>query len=317
MHDDDDVEDISAVDRSCRRPLSSSTTGWMRSSRNMMIPAGNNDSAPFALQTNHLDCIHDNLVFDTYGRRMASCSGDRFVKIWDMTEGSRGGVNDGSCVINDGSARRSTAIAATAIARAATAIAIAGGPRCVDVQRGVAWQAHRGSVTCLSSGWCHPEHATLLATSGLDQEVKDWGRTEHRRRVLRQPRIAPGPTSTSNPSSVLASSPALCVAWGPNVGRRYRYVAAANGDGGLVLYKLKRGGMGIGGGGRRHSTGGRCCHHHHHHRRPDVHQHYGRPGIRVGPGPAGGERVEVPAERDGVRPRWQRRFGKRVHVYKV
>jgi nucleoporin SEH1 len=50
---------------------------------------------------------------------------------------------------------------------------------------------------------------------------------------------------TSN-GVVLASSPVLCVAWAPNVGRRYHYVAAAYGDG-LVVYKLKRGGIGMGG----------------------------------------------------------------------
>jgi nucleoporin SEH1 len=52
-------------------------------------------------------------------------------------------------------------------------------------------------------------------------------------------------SSSSNPAQqlqqpLLAASPALCVAWAPNVGRRYHYVAAAYGDA-LVVYKLRRG----------------------------------------------------------------------------
>jgi nucleoporin SEH1 len=439
MHD---VDEDSTVDRADARLLDHR----MRSMN--MIPAGNSlgSAAPFVLQTNHLDYIHD-LVFDTYGRRMASCSGDRFVKIWDMrgvvagataaSTAAAGGAHDAQqqsqqqSQVQQQSQQQSQAVRDAWVCSAA-------------------WQAHRGSVTCLS--WCHPEYGTLLATSGLDQEVKIWEErstagllaggnngagvsspaaavgannnsngnssslwtlraslTEAKRAVTcvafaprhcglkvasascdgsvriyeaidvvnvgswplaatlqaygsnekdedddeddgggnRQrghrhgnaaadprassssassssyspsshwltlswctgrfdpptlvvgggthptesaismaatttttsadkpsslssagtvnailiyrymdtarawlpmrilPRIAPGPTSTGNPSTVLASSPALCVAWAPNVGRRYHYVAAAYGDG-LVVYKLKRGGIGTG-----------------------------------------------------------------------
>ena len=37
------------------------------------------------LQSSHKDYIHD-IAFDHYGRRIATCSGDRTVKIWDLDE---------------------------------------------------------------------------------------------------------------------------------------------------------------------------------------------------------------------------------------
>ncbi|CAB9518137.1 Nucleoporin SEH1 [Seminavis robusta] len=35
--------------------------------------------------SNHMDYIH-HISFDVYGRRMATCSGDRFVRVWDLTD---------------------------------------------------------------------------------------------------------------------------------------------------------------------------------------------------------------------------------------
>jgi len=37
------------------------------------------------IQSQHLDFIHD-VAFDHYGRRIATCSGDRTVKVWDLNE---------------------------------------------------------------------------------------------------------------------------------------------------------------------------------------------------------------------------------------
>mmetsp|Transcript_1727 Transcript_1727/g.2390 ORF Transcript_1727/g.2390 Transcript_1727/m.2390 type:complete len:437 (+) Transcript_1727:135-1445(+) len=37
------------------------------------------------LSSEHSDYVH-HIAFDVYGRRMATCSGDRFVRIWDLTE---------------------------------------------------------------------------------------------------------------------------------------------------------------------------------------------------------------------------------------
>jgi nucleoporin SEH1 len=157
----DDVDEDSTVDRADARLLDHR----MRRSRNM-IPAGNNNGSPFVLQTNHLDYIHD-LVFDTYGRRMASCSGDRFVKIWDM----RGVVAAGGASTTAAAGGASTAPDAQQQAQQQSQQQSQAVVRDAWVCS-AAWQAHRGSVTCLS--WCHPEYGTLLATSGLDQEVKIW-----------------------------------------------------------------------------------------------------------------------------------------------
>ncbi|XP_017463314.1 PREDICTED: nucleoporin SEH1-like [Rhagoletis zephyria] len=38
-----------------------------------------------AISADHKDVIHD-VVFDYYGRRMATCSSDQTVKIWDEDE---------------------------------------------------------------------------------------------------------------------------------------------------------------------------------------------------------------------------------------
>ena len=62
------------------------------------------------IQSLHLDFIHD-VAFDHYGRRIATCSGDRTVKVWDLNEKGEWTFQPGS---------------------------------------GSDWQAHRGSVTRLS-----------------------------------------------------------------------------------------------------------------------------------------------------------------------
>jgi nucleoporin SEH1 len=42
-------------------------------------------SSTQVLSSRHQDYIHD-CKFDIYGRRMATCSGDRFVRVWDLTD---------------------------------------------------------------------------------------------------------------------------------------------------------------------------------------------------------------------------------------
>lgn len=49
----------------------------------MMIAA--DQSPQIAIDSLHMDYIH-RVAFDTYGRRMATCSGDRFVRVWDLTD---------------------------------------------------------------------------------------------------------------------------------------------------------------------------------------------------------------------------------------
>jgi hypothetical protein len=293
MPDDDDVDDIGAVDRSCRRPLSSSTIGWMRSSRNM-IRAGNIDSAPFALQTNHLDyCIHDDLVFDTYGRRMASCSGGH--------EGSRGGVNDGSCVINDGScvindssARRLTASAAaiaraaainrnrrrSAMRRRAARRGMAGAPRIRHAHVGVVPSRARDLVGRLGTGpggqglgknGAPPPHHPPAPDRFLDRRApairpQCWRRRRHCAR-RGPPTSGGGGTTTWRRPTGTAPGAAAAVTTTAAAPTSTSTTADLEFESAQVLPVAWN--------------------------------------------------VEVPAERDGVRPRVQRRFGKRVHVYKA
>jgi len=46
---------------------------------------GGSDESTKVLASRHLDYVH-HVAFDTYGRRMATCSGDRFVRVWDLTD---------------------------------------------------------------------------------------------------------------------------------------------------------------------------------------------------------------------------------------
>ena len=53
------------------------------------VPTGdannNNNSNNKVIESMHMDYIH-HVAFDVYGRRMATCSGDRFVRVWDLTD---------------------------------------------------------------------------------------------------------------------------------------------------------------------------------------------------------------------------------------
>ena len=85
------------------------------------------------LQSSHKDYIHD-IAFDHYGRRIATASGDRTVKIWDLDENGEW-----------------------------TSSSEAGASE---------WKAHLSAVTSLS--WGHPEFGQLLATSGSDGFATIW-----------------------------------------------------------------------------------------------------------------------------------------------
>jgi len=88
---------------------------------------------PQVLQSSHKDYIHD-IAFDHYGRRIATASGDRTVKIWDLDENGEW-----------------------------TSSSEAGASE---------WKAHLSAVTSLS--WGHPEFGQLLATSGSDGFATIW-----------------------------------------------------------------------------------------------------------------------------------------------
>lgn len=77
------------------------------------------------------------MEFDYYGRRFATASADRTVRVWDLNSDGMwagnalsGGSNSGSNNTNE-------------------------------------WQAHRGPVHKIS--WAHPEFGQLLATAGAGE----------------------------------------------------------------------------------------------------------------------------------------------------
>jgi len=78
----------------------------------------------------HLDYVLD-MAFDYYGRRFATASGDRTVRVWDLN-------SDGMWMSNSV------------------------GDGCTTTTN--EWQAHRGAVHRIS--WAHPEFRQLLATAG-------------------------------------------------------------------------------------------------------------------------------------------------------
>jgi nucleoporin SEH1 len=91
---------------------------------------------PQILHSEHQDYIHD-IAFDHYGRRIATCSGDRTVKIWDLDENGEWTTTE---------------------------------------EQGNEWKkVHRGSITSVS--WGHPEFGQLLATSGSDNFAIVWEET--------------------------------------------------------------------------------------------------------------------------------------------
>ncbi|KAL7528963.1 hypothetical protein ACHAXR_002721 [Thalassiosira sp. AJA248-18] len=115
----------------------------------------------------HLDYVLD-MAFDYYGRRFATASGDRTVRVWDLNSDGlwassslgSGGGNTNSSHTNE-------------------------------------WQAHRGAVHRIS--WAHPEFGQLLATAGADHSVVIWEEREGGFKSLATPeRSADGFLDTNN-----------------------------------------------------------------------------------------------------------------------
>mmetsp|Transcript_5427 Transcript_5427/g.7852 ORF Transcript_5427/g.7852 Transcript_5427/m.7852 type:complete len:392 (-) Transcript_5427:1261-2436(-) len=110
------------------------------------------ESSTEIFSSRHLDYVH-HVAFDSYGRRMATCSGDRFVRIWDYV------------LVKDNNKMRSNDGRDEQPSSGATP------------QNGLSWQlstefqAHRGSVTKVT--WCHSEFGTLVATCS-NSDVKIW-----------------------------------------------------------------------------------------------------------------------------------------------
>lgn len=108
----------------------------------------------------HLDYVLD-MAFDYYGRRFATASGDRTVRVWDLNSdglwaggGSLGSSSDGGNNSNTNE-----------------------------------WQAHRGPVHKIS--WAHPEFGQLLATAGADHAVVIWEEREGGFKSLATPERSP------------------------------------------------------------------------------------------------------------------------------
>lgn len=135
--------------------ISSDSNG---SAKNDVIMADNKvlmrtESSTQILSSLHSDYIH-HVSFDIYGRRMATCSGDRHVRIWNLQpSGSTASSGDHHLQQHDGTNNNNNNGSTWAVASH--------------------FQAHRGPVTHLS--WSHAEFGTLVATCGSsDCEVKVW-----------------------------------------------------------------------------------------------------------------------------------------------
>jgi len=104
-------------------------------------------SSSEVFSSRHLDYVH-HVAFDCYGRRMATCSGDRFVRIWDYVLVASSDDNN-----NDNNNESTTSTSN------------------LSWQLSSEFQAHRGSVTKVT--WCHSEFGTLVATCG-SSDIKIW-----------------------------------------------------------------------------------------------------------------------------------------------
>lgn len=88
------------------------------------------------------------MAFDYYGRRFATASGDRTVRVWDL---NGDGLWMGSELGGGGGGAGTPS----------TSGASGGGSTTNE------WQAHRGAVHRIS--WAHPEFGQLLATAGAGE----------------------------------------------------------------------------------------------------------------------------------------------------
>jgi nucleoporin SEH1 len=232
------------------------------------------------LSSLHTDYVH-HVAFDTYGRRMVSCSGDRFVRIWDLTsEGNwvlssewqahRGSISQvswahpefGSILATAGSDHNvvlweerdghkwASVVTLTEARRAVQCVEFApkhlrlllaagsadGTVRlyeALDVRNLAQWPlqaslqafpSDAGSlgVTCVS--WCSgPMGAPTLVVGGSHLVV--YRRTKQWQAILTIPKVS--------------NMGVLDVAWAPNVGRRFHWIAATHGSE-LRVHKLSR-----------------------------------------------------------------------------
>lgn len=240
------------------------------------------------IQSMHLDYVHW-VSFDTYGRRVATCSGDRFVRVWDLTDSGewtlaahwqahRGSVTSlcwshpefGSIMATCGSdhdakiweersnttntvssrwtlraslteARRGVTCLEFAPRHWGLKLAVGSADGCVRIYEAVdimnlsQWplaaalqtfdEGSKLGCTCLS--WCNGrfEPPTLVA-GGSHLVIYRYSESARAWQPLLQ---LPAP----------AKGDVLDVAWAPNVGRRFHYIASAENQQ-LRIYKFRR-----------------------------------------------------------------------------
>jgi len=259
------------------------------SNSNNMILTG--ESSTQVIDSNHSDYIF-KVVFDTYGRRMATCSADRFVRLWDLQDtgewvlvgqwqAHRGAVTSlafchpefGNLLATCGSDH--DAIVWEERPASNSSGTTVGGSTSHWINRASLTDARR-AVTCLEFA---PRHCGLkLAAGSADGSVRIYEAVDIMN--LTQWPLAATLPSMANVNSlswctgrfdpltlcagggnqlwiyryveasrawkVLLELPmnagqnVLDVAWAPNVGRRFHYIAATLDDGQMRVYKLTR-----------------------------------------------------------------------------
>ena len=252
-----------------------------------LTSTGGSSSSTKVLNSMHQDYVH-HVAFDIYGRRMATCSGDRFVKVWDLTD-------DGEwSLVGEWQAHRgSVSMLSWAHPEFGSLLATCGSDheakiweeRTNATSSASRWAVKsqlteaRKAVSCLEFAPRHwglklvtgsadgcvriyeavdvmnlsqwPLNATLqcFVGEGLGVTCLSWssGRFEPPTLVVggAHPIVYRYIESSRqwNPVIVLPPPPKgdiLDVAWAPNVGRRYHYIASAERQQ-LRIFKLSRG----------------------------------------------------------------------------
>jgi nucleoporin SEH1 len=263
------------------------------------------ESSTQILNSHHTDYVH-HVAFDVYGRRMATCSGDRFVRIWNlgsdnnwelsaefqahrgavqhldwchaefgtlvatcgndydvkiweernstngsssMSGGGKGGNNVWTCKANLTDARRHvTALefaprhlglqlattSADGICRIYEAVDLQNlsqWPLQGSIQVGGASAAAADGKIITSLSWCTSRFEPPTLVLGTSTQSSLWrynasGSVRQWTLLLSFPKHA---------------GPVLDVAWAPNVGRSFHWIASAENGGPLRVYTLKRG----------------------------------------------------------------------------
>lgn len=103
-------------------------------------------------ETAHSDAVHD-CAYDYYGRRVATCSSDRTIKIFDVSQPISSTADDGPSATGAGT---------NATLNGTSVNGVVGTPSAVIV-------GHDGPVW--SARWAHPKFGTLLASASFDHHV--------------------------------------------------------------------------------------------------------------------------------------------------